>query len=159
MKLYEIDAAIDNLFDPETGEITDPEAWDALQMEREKKLENIACLYKSLKAEETALKEEEDSFRDRRRAVANRAENIKGFLERSLAGDKLKTTRCMVSYRASEAVQISDPTAFVGWAIQNGRTELLKQPEINLTAVKSMLKGGEESAFATICQRQNMQVR
>ena len=40
MKLYEIDAAILGCIDQETGEVIDPEQLDALQIERETKLEN-----------------------------------------------------------------------------------------------------------------------
>ena len=43
MKLYEIDQAILNCIDLETGEIIDTEQLDKLTMEREAKLENIAC--------------------------------------------------------------------------------------------------------------------
>ncbi len=48
MTLYEIDKAITDLADPETGEITDFEALDNLQMARDQKIENIACYYKNL---------------------------------------------------------------------------------------------------------------
>ena len=40
--LYDIDAAILDCVDQETGEILDPEKLDALQMEREQKLEGVA---------------------------------------------------------------------------------------------------------------------
>ena len=51
MKLYEIDEAILNCIDLETGEIIDTEQLDKLTMEREAKLENVACWIKELKAE------------------------------------------------------------------------------------------------------------
>ena len=40
--LYEINEAIMNTIDLETGEITDFDKFEALQMERNEKLENIA---------------------------------------------------------------------------------------------------------------------
>jgi hypothetical protein len=55
MTLYEIDDAILACVDPETGEIINPEALTALQMEREKKLENVALWVKDLKAEAEAI--------------------------------------------------------------------------------------------------------
>lgn len=51
MKLYEINEAILGCIDQETGEVIDPEKLDALTMERETKLENVALWIKDLKAE------------------------------------------------------------------------------------------------------------
>lgn len=50
MSIYDIDAAIVSLIDAETGEVSDEEAFDALQMERDKKVENIGLWYKDLQA-------------------------------------------------------------------------------------------------------------
>lgn len=54
MTLYEIDKSIEalvNAVDPDTGEITvDNDALDALLMERDTKVENIACCIKNLSA-------------------------------------------------------------------------------------------------------------
>ena len=56
MTLYEIDKAIMECVDLETGEIIDTEQLDKLTMEREAKLENVACWIKELKVEAEALK-------------------------------------------------------------------------------------------------------
>ena len=58
MTIYEIDQAIMECVDLETGEIIDTEQLDKLQMERDAKLENVACWIKDLKAEAEALKAE-----------------------------------------------------------------------------------------------------
>ena len=58
MNLYEIDTEILGCVDMETGEIIDDGRLDRLQMEKEKKIENIACWYKNLKAEEGAIDSE-----------------------------------------------------------------------------------------------------
>ena len=49
MKLYEIDEAILNCIDTETGEIIDADQLDKLTMERDTKIENVACWIKDLK--------------------------------------------------------------------------------------------------------------
>ena len=54
MNLYEIDAAITALVDPETGEISDFDAFDQLSMARDQKIENIALYYKNLVADAAA---------------------------------------------------------------------------------------------------------
>lgn len=48
MTIYEIDARMAGLIDPETGELLDYEAFASLQMEREAKIENMALWYKDL---------------------------------------------------------------------------------------------------------------
>ena len=72
--LYDIDAAIMALVDPDTGEISDWAEFDALQMERERKIENVACWYKNLIAEAKMLKDEETALKARREAVERSAE-------------------------------------------------------------------------------------
>ena len=58
MKLYEIDNAILDCIDLETGEVIDTERLDALNMERDAKVENVACWIKDLMAEANAIKVE-----------------------------------------------------------------------------------------------------
>lgn len=55
MTLYEIDQAIQGLVDPETGELMDYEAFAALQMDRDAKIENMALWYKDLMADAKAM--------------------------------------------------------------------------------------------------------
>ena len=62
MKLYEIDNAIMDCVDMETGEIIDVERLSALQMERDQKIEGIGCWIKNLLSDAKALKEEKDNF-------------------------------------------------------------------------------------------------
>ena len=58
MTIFDIDEAILNLVDEETGEVVDIEALEALEMERDKKVSNIACWIKQLDAEAEAIKAE-----------------------------------------------------------------------------------------------------
>ena len=67
--LYEIDNEILACVDAETGEILDTERLDALQMEREAKLEGVALWEKDLTAEANAVKEEADKLMARKRAL------------------------------------------------------------------------------------------
>ena len=69
MNLYEIDTEILGCVDMETGEIIDDGRLDRLQMEKEKKIENIACWYKNLKAEEGAIDSEIKNLNARKVAV------------------------------------------------------------------------------------------
>ena len=43
LSLYHIDQALEALIDPETGELLDYDAVEQLQMDRERKIENMVC--------------------------------------------------------------------------------------------------------------------
>ena len=56
--LYEIDKAILECVDAETGEIIDDKALEELELARDNKIENIACWIKNLKADAESYKKE-----------------------------------------------------------------------------------------------------
>ena len=141
MTIYEIDQAIMNCVDAETGEIIDTEQLDKLQMERDAKLENVACWIKDLKAEAEALKNEKQALAERQRVAENKAESLKKWLAYALQGEKFKTPKCAISFRKSEAVEVTDEGLN---NLMKEHDELLtyKAPEPNKTAIKQALKDG-----------------
>ena len=76
--LYEIDNAIMECIDPETGEIIDAERLTALQMERDKKIEGVACWVKNLDADAAAYKAEKDAFAARQAKAEKLADGSHG---------------------------------------------------------------------------------
>lgn len=144
MTLYEIDQAIMNCIDSETGDIIDAELLDSLQMERTEKIENVACWIKELKAEAEALKAEKMAFAERQRVAENKMESLKNWLAYVLNGEKFKTTRASVTFRATEKVEIAD-------IMQLDENFLrYKEPEADKTAIKEAIKAGQEVAGATL---------
>lgn len=144
MTLYEIDQAIMDCIDSETGDIIDAELLDSLQMERTEKIENVACWIKELKAEAEALKSEKMAFAERQRVAENKAESLKNWLAYVLNGEKFKTTRASVSFRATDKVEITD-------IMQLDESFLrYKEPEADKTAIKEAIKAGQEVAGATL---------
>jgi len=113
MTLYEIDQAIQGLVDPETGELMDYEAFAALQMDRDAKIENMALWYKDLMADAKAIKEEADTLNERRKALENKAERLKSYLSLALDGEKFQTARCSVTFRKTSSIQVSNPEALI----------------------------------------------
>ena len=63
LSLYHIDQALEALIDPDTGELLDYDAFEQLQMDRDRKIENMVCWSKSLDAEAKAIRDEERSWR------------------------------------------------------------------------------------------------
>lgn len=111
MTLYEIDEAIRNcmMVDPETGEVAiDEDRLAELQMERGEKLENIALWIKDLSANAKAIRDEENSLAERRKAMEAKAERLTEWLRTALAGEKFETAKCRISYRKTKSVKITD---------------------------------------------------
>jgi tetratricopeptide (TPR) repeat protein len=162
MRIYEIDQAIEALLgqiDEETGEVLfDPELLEELQMERERKVENLALAWKNLAAEAKAIKAEEEALAKRRKATENEAERARKYLEYVLGGESYKSARVAVSYRRSESVEIGPE--FVPWAFEHRQNLLrMKEPEADKTAIKAALKAGEEIPFTEITQKKSMQIK
>jgi hypothetical protein len=159
MSIYDIDSAITALIDNETGEVTDEEAFDALQMERDVKVENIGLYFKDLTAEAKAIKEEEASLAARRKAVENKAERLKHLLDYALNGDKFSTPRLKVSYRKSSTVELS--AGFTEWAEINADDLLTySEPKPNKTAIKAAIKDGRvPENLATIETHENISIK
>lgn len=76
--LYQIDQAILECLDAETGEIIDAEKLDALFMEKNQKIENIALWIKNLQADALAYKAEKDAFAARQKMEAVRSGQVHG---------------------------------------------------------------------------------
>ena len=143
--LYEIDAAILAAVDQETGEILDVEKLDALQMERERKLEGVALFVKDLKAEAAAVKEEADKLTARKKALDNKIESIKTWLLGALDGGKLKTARCNVYQTHSQRVSIADEPKLISFLqTLNEPDKFLRfrDPELRKDEIKKALKDG-----------------
>ena len=77
MTIYDIEAEIMDCIDQETGEIIDIDRLNALEMERDKKISNVACWIKDLKAEAEAIKAEKQTLDKRQKAAENKAESLK----------------------------------------------------------------------------------
>lgn len=161
MKLYEIDQALLDLTDPETGEILDISAFNALQMERERKLEGMGCWIKDMDAEIDALKREEDALRMRRQKTMNRRHQIWTYLRQMLNGEKLKTARVAISYRKNPpSVKMEDEEAVFRWAQENGRGDLLRiTAALDKTRLKEAISAGEVIPGAEVVQEIGMVIK
>ena len=151
MKLYEIDNAILDCIDLETGEVIDTERLDALNMERDAKIENVACWIKDLKAEAEAIKVEKMALAERQKVAENKVESLKKWLAYALGGQKFSTAKCAVSFRNTESVEVTEEGLEV---LMKEHDELLtyKQPEPNKKAIKDAIKDGLSVAGVQLVQ-------
>lgn len=153
MKLYEINQAIMECVDLETGEIIDTEQLDKLTMEREVKLENVACWIKELKAEAEALKAEKMAFAKRQQVAENKMESLKKYLAYALDGQAFKTTRASVTFRKSQSVEIADI-----YKLDENYLRY-KEPEADKTAIKEAIKQGKTVAGATLVENTSVIIK
>ena len=139
MTIYEIDNEIMSCIDMETGEVIDTEKLNDLQMERDAKIENVALWIKELNAEAEAIKNEKQALAERQRVAENKAESLKNWLAYALNGEKFKTSKCSVSYRNSESVEVTEEGLE---ALMRDHEDLLtyKSPEPNKKAIKDAIK-------------------
>ena len=168
MNIYEIDRAIRELIessiDPETGElVVDPEQFDALQMERETKIENTVLLLKNVRAEITAIKTEEAAMEDRRKAKERFAKRLEGLVRYATAGERFETARASVQFRKTpEKAEIDEgcEAQLIEWARrENSGLLWFKDPELNKTAIKAALKAGDNIPFARLTSGTSMVIK
>ena len=160
--LYEIDAAILECVDMETGEIFDPEKLDALQMERNQKLEGVALWVKDLKAEAAAVKEEADKLNARKKAIDNKVDSLKQWLLYALGGEKLKTARCNVYQTHSQKLNVPDEPGLIGFLQTLNEPEKFlrfKEPELKKDDIKKALKDGYEIPGASLEETESIVIK
>lgn len=158
--LYEIDSQIqrlielddDRLVDPETGEIILAKELEAIELEREQKIENCLLCYLNLKAEEEMLKNEEKKFTDRAAYVARKAERLRLYVQDSLKGEAFQTLKVGVKYTRSKSVQVDEIDMLDPRFL---RTKV----EPDKTAITKALKNDEEVIGARFIEKVNMLVK
>lgn len=143
MNLYDIDNAIAALIDPETGEITDFEAFENLEISRERKIEYLCKSIKEAPVLVDAIQSEISRLQEKKKAIEDRANKNKAFLQGYLGGEKYKSPLFSCYYGTTKEVQ-GDTDEFKKWAMANGADEYLKykEPEINKTSIKEALAKG-----------------
>ena len=154
MTLYEIDSAIMACIDSETGEIIDPAKLEALQMQRERKIENVALWVKNLKALTSAIKAEKDALAEREAIHKAKIESLSKWLLGALDGAKFETPKVSISFRNSEAVEITDesaiPTEYIREKVQTAPDK---------AAIKEALKSNFQIPGAMLVQNKNIQIK
>ena len=160
--LYDIDQEILACIDDETGEILDVEKMDALQMERERKLEGVALWVKDLKAEAAAVKEEADKLKAREKSLNNKIDGLKNWLMYALNGEKLKTPRCNVYYTRNQRLAVADEEKLIGFLKTLEKPEqFLKfsEPELRRDEIKKAIKDGYEVPGAALEQTESVVIK
>lgn len=161
MKLYEITEQIEKVIseaiDIETGEIVEESALeklDDLNIERQVKCIDIACVVKSLNYQEKALAEEIGKLQKRKKSAQNQIEWLKRYLKISVKpGEKMRDARAAISWRKSSQVLVSIEPAKLPKQFQ----DIKITP--NKTFLKAYLKEGNIVDGVSIQENQNISIK
>lgn len=168
MRLYDIENGIIELLERgfndacvnEDGEIDFDLAQqflEALEGEREEKLESIALYVKELYHEADAIAQEELKLKKRRQAKEKKAERLEEYLKSSLLGfgsKKFETPRVVLSFRTSKAVVVTDESK-----LDEKYMKAKVVVTVDKTAIKDALDKGEVVEGAAIEEKQNLQIK
>lgn len=151
--LYQINEAILECIDTDTGEILDSEKFDSLQLDRNEKLENVALWYKNLLSDAEAYKAEKNNFAEREKRAKNKAESLKNYLDTALHGSKFGTTRVDITYRKSASLDYDGVTTVPEQYLKHS------EPTIDKSAITKSIKAGESIQGFTIVENNNIQIK
>lgn len=153
MTLYDIDESIAALIDPDTGEITDYDALDALTMAREDKIKQIIFALRNAEAEAEVIQCEIDRLDDKLKTAERGVESVKRYLEYALKGEKYKDATTSIYYRETEAVVVAEGATLPEEYLRYGK------PTVNKTALGEALRGGATITGASIEKRRTMIIK
>lgn len=161
MNIYEIDQAILDCIDTETGEIVDMEALEQLSMDRVQKAENVACWRKNLMAMIASIKAEEDALKKRRESLQRKVDGLDGYLAAHFSGEKIETPRVVINWRKSTGVEVLDKQEAIDYLMHIEHDDLLKykEPDIDKKAAKALLESGVTIPGLTLAERMNLQIK
>ncbi len=160
MNLYEINkmlqSVLDDNVDPETGEILDTidfEVIEALELQRDIKVENLALWWRNLTAEVAMLKAEEARLNTIRTRKTKQADRIKQYLSDTLQGEKFNRNTVDIRFTSSTSVVV-DPHAEL-----DERYYKQAKPTVDKFFLKQVLSAGEQIAGAKLVTKKNIQIK
>lgn len=159
--LYDIDERLANIFvmddgtavDKESGEILDTGKLDALNMERNEKIDNILCYIKNLRSDAMSYKEEADKQKKRYEAAMRKATSLVNYLSMHMEpGKKFSNAHGEITWRKSVSVDVKDVMAL---------PEEYRRAEwkADKKSIGDVLKKGGEVSGASLIEKQNMIVK
>ena len=148
----------DELTDLETGQIASlEELLDQLELDQKTKIENIGCYIKNIAADVEGLKAEEKKLAERRKVKENQIERLKNYLSMNLqeAGyTKFETSRVVLSFRTSKAIEIAE-----GTELDEEFLTVKVTKEANKKALKEAIETGFEIEGVKLVEKKNIQIK
>ena len=114
-------------------------------------------LIKEKKALAADIGDEIAVLRERKAQEERDVARLETYLGFVTGGENFKTARVSVSWRTSEAVEITPECD--AWCREHGEYLREKPPEIDKAAIKNALKQGGTVFGAALVKRQNIQIK
>lgn len=157
LKLYEIAAALENAIeiDEDTGEILpgSEERLEALELARDAKACDLACLILSVEAEETAIRAEAAKLTDRARTVAKRADWLRMYLAQWLPkGEKIADSRVSLRIGETSSVEIAEDADIPA-------EYMVPKFSPDKKAIKAVLESGTAVAGARVVTKRHVVIK
>lgn len=152
--LYEIDRAILECIDSETGEVVDCEQLSRLTMERGTKVENIALWIKNLKSDIEAYKAEAEAFTARKKSAESKLNSLNRYLSEYLDGQKFASPRVQISFTSATSVAVAEGAELPEEYL---RTTVKKDPDKK--AIKTALESGVQIDGCELVRNRSMIIK
>ena len=160
--IYELNASIkaciqydeEHVVSVDDGEILNLQQFEALQMERDAKVEGLACYIKNKLADAEAIYAEINVLNYRAETLKKEAERCKAYLAGALYGEKFETPRCKITWRKSEICNVLSMDELPD---EYKRTKVTV--DADKTAIKKAIKAGMEIPGAEVIQKLNMTLK
>ena len=153
----------------DSGEIEDMEAisdtLESIQQEFDAKVDNIACLFKSLSAEAEAIEMEAKRLMERAKYKRNVCDRLKSYVSanmQAIGQEKFENERTRVSFTKSKSLEITDEDALYTALEASGRLDLVNivtERKFDKTAIKREINGGTFFDGANVKINKNIQIR
>lgn len=156
--LYEINAMLQSLFDSsvnEDGEI-DEEALaqiEGLQLDRQTKIENIACMIKNLRSDAEQIKAEAKKLSERAKTAENKAERLKNYLMMNLNGEKFNSPRAQIYFQNRTGLKFDESALPKKYLVK------VTSYEPDKTAIKEALAEGKTVRGAYMETKQSLVIK
>ena len=165
MNLYEINSEYRAILDKclefaeqNSGEIPQEfsDKLDAIEMDRDKKIENCLLYYKNEKAMAEAIKREIDTLSARSLAHSHNADWIKGYLAHGVpAGQKMEFPGGKISWRKSTSVEIMFPEEIP----EKFMSIIPERKEPDKIAIKAAITVGASVSGAQLVESNHIQLK
>jgi hypothetical protein len=152
--LYEVNRELLACIDPDTGEILDIEKFENLSISKSQKIENIALYIKNLQADALAFETEGKAFAERKAKAQKKIESLQRYLSDVLAGENFSTKKCVVSFRRSQKLEVTNTAQIPKEFIKYETTE-----SVDKNAVKAAIKAGQAVEGCRIVENFNISVK
>lgn len=157
ISLYEITEGINKIEEFVDDEEQLTQYLDSLNIQFEDKISNILKYRRTLELTSDAIKNEIERLSSLKKFYDNKGENLKkyvGYAMQKTKKENLELETAKLSFRKSESIEVEDASLIPSEYII---TKEVKQ--VDKTAIKKAIKGGENVKGAILKQNLNLQIK